>query len=267
MSFLDQIINSKREEIKILRKKYSLGYFEEQEYFNSSPLSLIDSLSESKRLGLIAEIKKASPSKGILRMEFNHIDIARIYMENRVNAVSVLTDSKYFQGSIDYLKEIAKFKSVPLLRKDFIIDEYQIFEAKASGADVVLLIGEALSAYQSDALIAAANECNLEVLYEIHSPAQLDKINFDKVKLVGINNRNLETFEVDIRTTKMIADALPQGTIAISESGITSPDDIKIISHPKVKGILVGEYFMKSEDIEETLKRFINTLEEVKNEN
>ncbi|AFN76013.1 Indole-3-glycerol-phosphate synthase [Melioribacter roseus P3M-2] len=267
MSFLEQIINTKKEEIKNLHNRYSLSFFEEQEFFHSSTLSLVGSLFESKRLGLIAEIKKASPSKGILRADFNHAEIAKIYMNNKVNAISVLTDSKYFKGSIEYLKEIAKFKTVPLLRKDFIIDEYQIFEAKASGADVVLLIGEALSAEQSDSLIAAASECNLEILYEIHSPAQLDKIDFDKIKLIGINNRNLDTFEVDIRTTRLIADMLPEGTVAISESGINTPDDIKIISHPKVKGLLVGEYFMKSEDIDKTLKQFINILEETNNEN
>ncbi len=267
MSFLEQIINTKKEEIINLRKKFSLRFFEDQEFFHSPTLSLIDSLFESKRLSLIAEIKKASPSKGILREDFNHIDIAKIYMNNKVNAISVLTDSKYFQVSLDYLKEIAKFKTVPLLRKDFIIDEYQIFEAKASGADVVLLIGEALSTEQSDSLIAVANECNLEILYEIHSPTQLDKIDFNKIKLIGINNRNLETFEVDIRTTRKIADLLPEGIVAISESGITTPNDIKIVSHEKVKGLLVGEYFMKSTDIEIALRNFINNLENISNEN
>ncbi|MGK9477293.1 indole-3-glycerol phosphate synthase TrpC [Melioribacter sp. OK-6-Me] len=267
MSFLKEIINNKKNEVTNLRKKYSLCYFEEQELFHAPPLSLIDSLTRSKTIGLISEIKKASPSKGILREAFNHIDIAKIYMNNKVNAISILTDSKYFQGSIDYLKEIAGFKTVPLLRKDFIIDEYQIFEAKAAGADVVLLIAEALSADQSDSLIAAAHECNLEILYEIHSADQLDKIDFDKVKLIGINNRNLETFEVDVRTTRKIADLLPDGIIAISESGITTPDDIKTILHKKVKGILVGEYFMKSKDIEIALKNFINNLEKISNEN
>ena len=148
MTILEEILEVKREEVKKLKQKYTLSSYADFEFFHKNNISFYSALSDKRKINLIAEIKKASPSKGILNKDFNHMHIAETYFENNVDAISVLTDEKFFQGSITYLNEIAKIKNAPLRRKDFIIDEHQIFEAKAFGADAVLLIAEALSESQ-----------------------------------------------------------------------------------------------------------------------
>lgn len=254
MSFLSKILEQKKEEVKFLRSNFSYNYFCEQELFNTKSISIINSLNNNNRISLIAEIKKASPSKGILIENFNHRKIASIYMENKVDAISILTDKKFFNGDIKFLKEIAVVKTVPLLRKDFIIDEYQIFEAKAFGADAVLLIAEALSKNQIEELTSTAHECGMEVLIELHSISQLKKIDFDKNKLIGINNRDLETFEVNLNTTKIISEQLPSNVIIVAESGINSKADFEKIKECNIHAVLIGEYFMKSDNLENSLK-------------
>jgi indole-3-glycerol phosphate synthase len=223
-------------------------------FFNTKPLSLIDSLKENETISIIAEIKKASPSKGIIRKDFNHKKIADIYFDEGVEAVSILTDKNFFQGDMQYLSDIAKDKRVPLLRKDFIIDEYQIFESKAFGADMILLISEALSKDQINELSHAAYECDLEVLLELHSANQLEKINFDVNKLIGINNRNLENFSVNLETTLKISQKIPDKVYIVSESGINTKSDVNLLQDIRTNAILVGEYLMKAEDIKAQLK-------------
>lgn len=257
MNFLSKILEVKKEEVKSLKQKFTLSSFMDEEFFNSKTISFNKAINKPDRISLIAEIKKASPSKGNLIDNFNHINIASIYMDCSVQAISVLTDNNFFKGHINYLKEIARMKTVPLLRKDFIIDEYQIYEAKAFGGDAVLLIAEALSKNQIEYLTSAANECGLEVLLELHSITQLEKIDFNKNYLIGINNRNLETFEVDLSTTLKVLKHLPENVIVVSESGINTKEDINKIMNTKVNAVLVGEYFMKSENIEKSVKEFI----------
>ncbi len=256
MSLLDDILKVKRNEVRILKSEFSLNSFSDIDFFNSTVRSLRNALLHDDRLGIIAEIKKASPSKGLLKNDFDHVKIANIYIENEIDAISILTDKNFFQGDINFLKEIAQFKTVPLLRKDFIIDEYQIFETKANGADAVLLIAEVLSKIQISELTSAAKECGLEVLLEIHSKNQLEKIDFTTNNLIGINNRNLKTFEVSLDTTFELAEIIPDEIILVSESGINTLKDVKDILRTKLNAVLVGEHFMRSENIENSLIDF-----------
>jgi len=181
MSFLSKILEVKKEEIKKLKAERTLNSFGDEKYFSPPIMSLKNSLVRKDRLGLVAEIKKASPSKGVIKPDFDHMKIAETYFKCGVDAISILTDKNFFQGDIRYISDIAEIKTVPLLRKDFIVDEYQIFEAKAFGADAVLLIAEALSAIQIKELSHAATESNLEVLLELHSTSQLQKIDFKQI--------------------------------------------------------------------------------------
>lgn len=254
MTILEEINEVKKEEVKKLRQEFSLSRFSDSEFFNSPKLSFYNALNKSDRISIIAEIKKASPSKGIIREDFNHVDIAKIYMEKEVEAISVLTDVNFFQGNINYLKDIASFKTVPLLRKDFIIDAYQVYEAKANGADVILLIAESLSKSQIGELTSCAVENDLEVLLELHSIDELKKINFDQNKIIGINNRDLNTFKVDLDTTNKIGDFVTETNLLVSESGIKTKTDIEFVKNTKAQAILVGEQLMASQSIGDAVK-------------
>ncbi|PKL87411.1 MAG: indole-3-glycerol phosphate synthase TrpC [Ignavibacteriae bacterium HGW-Ignavibacteriae-2] len=255
MNILNDIIEVKKEEVKYLRRNYSLTRFSDNEFFLKDRIPFYTNLNNLAEIAIIAEIKKASPSKGIIRTDFNHLKIADIYLNNEVNAISILTDKTFFQGSISYLNDIAMIKTVPLLRKDFIIDEYQVYEAKANGADIILLITEALSSQQIKELTEAAFENDLEVLLELHSSDQIDKIDFSLNKIIGINNRNLDSFIVDLNSTINLSALIPSETILISESGITKREDIELIKQANTKAVLVGEHFMKSTSIEDSVKQ------------
>lgn len=256
MTFLSEILEVKRNEVRKLKQNFSLSSFRSEEFFYTPSKSLKEAISNDSSISIIAEIKKASPSKGVLIENFNHLKIAEVYIENGANAISVLTDQNFFQGHINFLRDIAKFKTLPLLRKDFILDEYQIFEAKAFGADAVLLICEALSANQISELTHAAYECGLEVLLELHSADEISKIDFKLNNLIGINNRNLESFTVDVNTTINMLDNIPEDVSLVSESGITSVDVLNQIKYTRVNAVLVGEHFMKSKDIKQSLTEF-----------
>jgi len=203
---------------------------------------------------LICEIKKASPSKGIIRNNFDHIEIAEIYFDNDVDAVSILTDKNFFKGDMLYLRQIAKIKQAPLLRKDFIIDEIQIYESKANGADLILLVSEILSITQIADFTSLAKEIGLEVLLEMHSSEQLDKIDFEKNKLIGVNNRNLNDFSVSLNTTDQLKRLIPEDIFVVSESGISKKEDVIFLSNLGVNALLVGESIMADDDIEDRVK-------------
>ena len=253
MNFLTEILDSKREEVAKLKKLYSLNSFKDMEFFQKRALNFYNNVRNNKDISIIAEIKKASPSKGVIREDFNHLNIAKSYFSQSVNAVSILTDKNYFQGDIKYLHDIAKIKQAPLLRKDFIIDAIQIYEAKANGADLILLICEALSKDEIKDLTGVANELGLEVLLELHSVKQLEKINFGVNKLIGVNNRNLESFEVDLSVTQTISTYLPNHVLLISESGLYTKDDIDYVRNASANAVLVGEHLMRSGNIEDKL--------------
>jgi len=258
MNILQQIIDVKKEEVRIIKRDRSLSQFADSEFFEKRTHSLIEKLLQKNGIGIIAEVKKASPSRGLIREDFNHLKIAQIYFKNKVEAVSVLTDKKFFQGDIKFLRDIAAVKSSPLLRKDFIIDEYQVFEARSNGADVILLIAEALSINQIRELAHAAHEIDLEVLLEFHSESQMSKIDFDLIRLIGINNRNLEDFTTDLAATEKVASRLPNSLIIVSESGIRSEEDIKRLGRTRTSAILVGEHLMDSTDIDAAVRELKN---------
>ena len=249
MTILQEILAVKRDEVKLLRRRFQLRSFTDFEFFATPCLSFAEALKKESAIAIIAEIKKASPSKGAIRDDFNHLSIAEQYLQNGTDAISILTDRTFFQGDIRYLNDIARIKSVPLLRKDFIIDEYQVFEAKAYGADAILLIAEALSAVQIGELTAAAGELGLQTLLELHSASQLKKIDFARNRIIGVNNRNLEDFSVEVQTTVDLAGHLPASTILVSESGISSKTEIEILKSSRVNAILVGEYLIKAANI------------------
>ncbi len=254
IDILEKIVEVKKDEVKLLKRDFTLSRFSDYEYFESDCLDFEKALAKSKSISIIAEVKKASPSKGIIRKDFNHLAIADVYMNNGADVISVLTDQQFFKGNISYLNEIAKHKSFPLLRKDFIIDEYQVFEAKANGADAILLISEILSANQIKELSNVAFELGIKVLLELHSGEHLKKIDFSLNKIIGINNRNLSNFATNLNTTKIISEQIKEDIIIVSESGISKKEDLDFLKLTKTNAVLVGEYFMRAKNIGDSLK-------------
>ncbi len=254
MNILEQIVEVKKEEVKKLKQKYSLNSFNEMEPFESKSIKFSKKVKSNQNISIISEIKKASPSKGIIREDFNHLKIAETYFKCGTDAVSILTDEKFFKGNINFLKDIASIKKTPLLRKDFIIDEFQVFQSKGNGADIILLISEILSKSQINELTNAAKEAGLEVLLELHSEKQLSKIDFNVNKILGVNNRNLEDFSIDLDTTLNLSKLLPDDLILVAESGIKKEEDIDYLVRAKISAILVGEHLMAAKNIEEKFK-------------
>ena len=208
----------------------------------------LDSAVASNNPAVIAEIKKASPSKGVIRKNFDPQDIARSYAANDATCLSVLTDVEFFQGSDEYLSQVRKSVDLPLIRKDFIIDPYQVYEARVLGADCILLIVAILGDTSLHELATLATELSLDVLVEVHTPEELGRALSLGVKMVGINNRNLKTFETSLDTTlNMLAD-IPDEVLVVTESGIHSRDDVALMRSHGVHSFLVGEAFMRAPD-------------------
>lgn len=253
MSFLDRILEVKRREVAILRAKQNIREYPSGHLFHAPRLGLLEAIKKTPGLAIIAEVKKASPSKGVLREDFDHVAIATDYMNNGASALSILTDRDFFQGSINYLADIAVFRTRPLLRKDFIIDELQIVEAREAGADAILLISEALTREEIAKLTRYAHSLSLDVLLELHSSDQLAKIDFGLNTLIGVNNRDLSTFNTDLTTTEKISSLLPEGVTLVSESGIRTEADVKRVIKAGAKAVLVGEHLMRQPDPGEAL--------------
>lgn len=249
---LQKILNTKREELaaaKAQRSAASLLADAEaciggQRGFTQAMLTRID----AGKPAVIAEIKKASPSKGVLRADFRPAEIARSYAQHGAACLSVLTDVQYFQGSTEYLKQARAACALPVIRKDFLIDEYQVFEAAVMGADAVLLIVAALDDAQLRDLEQAAQALKLDVLVEVHDAPELERALRLKTPLLGINNRNLKTFEVTLDTTLNLLKQIPQDKRVITESGIATAQDVKRMREANVHGFLVGETFMRAHD-------------------
>jgi indole-3-glycerol phosphate synthase len=204
------------------------------------------------RYRIIAEIKKASPSKGVIREDFDPIKIAKEY-NDVADAMSVLTEPHFFMGSLDYLKEISKFSKIPLLRKDFIIDVYQIAQAYNAGADFILLIAKALDKKKLKELFSFARSIGLEVLFEIHDKEDLDKALFVGADIIGFNHRDLKTFKMDMQLSQKLMPYLPKDSIKVAESGIDNFDIVQQLSQNGVDAFLVGEYFMRQNNIKDAL--------------
>jgi indole-3-glycerol phosphate synthase len=204
---------------------------------------------------VIAEIKKASPSKGVLRAEFIPADIAQSYAEHGAACLSVLTDKQFFQGSVDFLKQARASCDLPVLRKDFMIDAYQVYEARAMGADAILLIAACLDDAQMADMEAVARSLDMAVLVEVHDRAELDRALKLKTRLVGINNRNLKTFEVSLQSTLDLLPCVPADRLLVTESGIQTVEDVKRMREAKVHAFLVGEAFMRAAEPGEALAK------------
>jgi indole-3-glycerol phosphate synthase len=208
-----------------------------------------NSISRPHHVNLIAEIKKASPSKGIIRGDFNPAKIAATYQANGASAISVLTDERFFEGKLEYIKTIKEHVSLPVLRKDFIIDEYQIYESAAAGADAILLIAELLSAGELTGFYDRATSLGLDALVEVHSEEDVEKALAANVGMIGINNRDLHTFKVDLGVTQKLLRMIPAGKIRVSESGIKTYEDVMFLKSMGINAVLIGEAFMEADDI------------------
>lgn len=206
-------------------------------------------ISRPHHINLIAEIKKASPSKGILRGNFNPAKIALTYQANGASAISVLTDERFFEGRLEYVKVVKDHVTLPVLRKDFIIDEYQIYESVSAGADAILLIAELLSLDEMTRFLNLAVSLGMDVLAEAHNEEDLEKALAAGASIIGINNRDLHTFKVDLAVTQRLVRLIPQNKIIVSESGIKSYEDVMFLKSLKVNAVLIGEAFMEADDI------------------
>ena len=258
MNILDKIIEHKKSEVQKRKAEAIISELEKSFYFNRMPLSLKESLQEGNKTGIITEFKRRSPSKGIINDKVDVIDVTSDYTGHGASALSILTDEKFFGGSSEDLIE-ARVNEIPILRKDFIIDEYQITEARSIGADVILLIAACLTPGEVKRLSSYAKALNLEVLLELHDERELEQI-CDEVDLVGINNRDLRTFEVDIERSLKMAEKIPADKIKIAESGIDSVEDILLFRQNGFKGFLIGELFMKEPDPGLAFEEFVNAL-------
>jgi indole-3-glycerol phosphate synthase len=222
-------------------------------------MSAFEAALKAPGLSFICEVKRASPSKGVIAEDFPYLRIAREYEEAGAAAVSVLTEPDFFQGSPAYLQEIAREVSVPCLRKDFIIDEYQIYEAKFLGAAAVLLICALLEEKQLAAFITLAQSIGLAALVETHREAEVETALNAGAKIIGINNRDLQTFAVDLDVTRRLAKHIPAGIVKVSESGLRTPDDIKRVTDSGVDAVLIGESLMRAQDKKRCLAELAGT--------
>jgi indole-3-glycerol phosphate synthase len=255
---LEKILATKRDEVSAAKQVRSAAAMRADAEATSPPLGFARALRSKVSQGkaaVIAEIKKASPSKGVLREDFQPAQIARSYATKGAACLSVLTDRQYFQGSADALRAARAACTLPILRKDFMIDPYQVCEARAMGADCILLIVAALDRGQLSELEDAAIDLGLDVLVEIHDAAELDEALRLKSPLLGINNRNLRTFETRLETTLDLLSRVPADRLVITESGIHTPADVTRMRHADVHAFLVGEAFMRANDPGEELAR------------
>jgi len=256
MNKLEEIIAHKRTEVEKLRPradKLRAAALERNEF-----RSFYGALHQgSEHLAVIAEVKKASPSAGVIAADFDPVKVAKTYDRGGASAISVLTDEKFFQGSLSYLSRIREVTSAPLLRKDFIVDEVQIYESAVAGADAILLIVAALEQRELVHLLKVAATCQLDVLVEVHERAELDRALETDACIIGVNNRNLKTFAVDLHTTGELAEDVPEDMILVSESGIKTPEEARRLFEWGANAILVGEGLMRSADPAAAIHQFM----------
>ena len=260
MNILDHIVADKRKEVDLKKSLIPLSQLEQSILFDRKAISLSKKL-KSSHTGIIAEHKRRSPSKSVINQNLNVFDVAKGYEEAGVCGMSVLTDGKYFGGSLDDLLLTRAICQLPLLRKEFIIDRYQIYEAKAYGADVILLIAAILNKSEIKQFSEVAKSLNLEVLLEVHNEEELNKSIMPSLDMIGVNNRNLKTFEVSLDISKQLSSLIPNDFIKVSESGISSVEAIKELQPFGYRGFLIGENFMKTENAGNSAKQFIQEIE------
>ena len=256
-NILDEIVAYKRRVVTEAKQRVSPEALRKQADQVRRPDSLMDSLTAGEEIALIAEIKKASPSKGVIRESFDPVEIGRSYEKNGAAAISVLTDVKYFRGSDASLKAVSEAVELPVLRKDFVVDPYQIHEARTIGASAVLLIVSALSPRELAEMLAVCRESQLDALVEVHTPGEARMALDAGADLVGVNNRDLKTFATDLQTTFDLLEHLPDDLVVVSESGIRSRDQVVRLRDAGVDAVLVGEHLMRQPDVGRELRALL----------
>lgn len=257
---LDEILQHKRNEVREQSRAVPLAMLQERIAQRAVLRGFGAALRRQAAVGtaIIAEVKKGSPSKGIIRADFDPCDIARRYQAGGATCLSVLTDQRFFMGSLAYLEAIAEVVSLPLLRKDFVIDPYQIYEARAAGADAVLLIAAALSQEFLSELVSVASDLGLDVLLEVHNEDELERALELPVELIGINNRDLKTFHTDLAVTERLLPQIPADRLVVSESGLRSRADIRRLQQAGAGAFLIGESLMREENFEKKLQELLH---------
>jgi len=247
---LKEIIARKKEKIILAKQQIPEEELKSRLASLEPPRKFIEAINKPRQISLIAEIKKASPSLGVIRQEFNHIEIAKIYQEANVAALSVLTEEDFFLGNMSYINEVKGLVQAPVLRKDFILDRYQIFESRFYGADAVLLIAKLLTQDELVEFSTIAFELGMDALVEVHEEKELKKVlKLKELTLIGINNRNLNTLEVDPKTVERLFPLIPKGKTVVVESGIKSSQDVLFLKILGVSAVLIGTVFMEAADI------------------
>ena len=261
---LDKIAEHKRLEVIQAKSRRSLASLQngigELEDQPRGFLRALHATADSSRTAVIAEVKKGSPSKGVIREDFDPLTIAETYQDNGATCLSVLTDEHFFMGNLQYLGKIREVVNLPLLRKDFICDPYQIYEARVAGADAILLIAAMLDAGQLAEYNALATEIKLDVLLEVHNEPELELALATGCELIGINNRNLQTFETDLATTERLLPLIPASHFVVTESGISSREDVLRLQQAGARGFLVGESLMREDDIGAKLRELLGKI-------
>ena len=263
---LAQIVADKKQEVQAARQARPIDEIKARALDSERPRNFFSAVTRPKgELRVIAEVKKASPSAGLIREDFDPVAIARVYHENGAAAISCLTDAKYFQGSLEYIARIKQAVPLPVLRKDFIVDPYQVYEARAGGADAILLIAECLGEPQMIDLLILATELKMTVLLEVHDYESLVQVKshvgfpHPGYQLLGINNRNLKTMTTDLSHTLDLLGEVPNKDILVSESGIRTHDDIQRLKQAGVHRVLVGEHLMRQPDVGVALRALMGT--------
>lgn len=253
---LDKIVAQKREEVKQRKTVATMAYLQERVAQQKPAVDFALAL-KGDHIRLIAEVKQASPSRGILTSNFSPTKLARTYAEGGAAAISVLTEANYFGGNIEHLATIREAVGLPLLRKDFIFDPYQVYESRAYGADALLLIATILSQGQLKELISLSHSVGLKCLVEVHNEGEVERAVLSAAEIIGINNRDLNTFAVDINTTRRLRPLVPKEKITVSESGIKNRKDIEKLRKWRVDAVLVGEALVTASDVRAKMKELI----------
>ncbi|UCB44166.1 MAG: indole-3-glycerol phosphate synthase TrpC [Dehalococcoidales bacterium] len=256
---LDDIVTGKRKELVRTKTEMPLRELEARIAQRAAPLDFAGAL-RGEGVSIIAEVKKASPSKGLLCPDFDPVSLAKAYAEGGAAAISVLTEVNHFQGHLNYLSQISELpelEEIPLLRKDFIFDPYQVYEARAFGADAILLIAAILEDRELDKLMALARELGMQCLVEVHDGDELDKALQGSAQIIGINNRDLRTFEVDVHTTRRLRSLIPLNRVVVSESGVSRREDIERFREWSIDAALIGEALVTADDVIAKLRELL----------
>ena len=260
MTFLDEILTSTREAVRTAKLHRPLADLKRRTKDREAPRPFAESLLKDSGLPLIAELKQASPSKGLLRKAFNPVDIAKIYEEEGAATLSVLTEENFFKGSLNYIGQVRAVVKCPLLRKDFLVDEYQVYEARAFDADAVLLIAAILDDGRLKDFLALARDLGMDSLVEVHTEAEVERALQADARMIGINNRDLATFKTDLETTIRLIRKIPEDRIVVSESGIVQRKDVERLFEAGADAVLIGETFMKSPDIRAKIRELFGKI-------